>query len=523
MRLARDYEHAEGRDLRGFLDVRRHAGPRRGARGRGARWSPTGLDAVRLMTIHRAKGLEFPVVCVADLGRARAPAGGRGCCSARDGDGRAAARRRSAAATPVPALAYDAARRRGGPRRRRGGAPPALRRDDPRPGAADPLRRRPTASAGPSRAPAARRWTGSSARSPASRARLRARRPSASSSAPGTAAPRACAAALNAPATSARCSPRPRSRPTRGRAAARPPPRCRRRRRWCPRRRRGRGRRRSGSPTRRCRRTPLRLPLLPPARARPAAREPPPPPPEQAAEERGPGRAHARLARARAARGAGLRPPRAAARRARRARCAARWGVEVTAEDVEDVARARRRVRRARRCASGSPPRGASAARRGFAFALEPGGGGPLVNGFVDVIAAEPDGARLVVDYKSRPPGRRRARRGRSSATTRPSGSSTRSPRCATARRASTSRTASSSAPASPWCAATPPPTPPALAEQRLALARGMLEERYPVTDAPAPRAVRRLPRPPRAVLAPGGADARAGSAGAEPGRLRRR
>ena len=28
-----------------------------------------GLDAVRLMTIHRAKGLEFPVVCVADLGR----------------------------------------------------------------------------------------------------------------------------------------------------------------------------------------------------------------------------------------------------------------------------------------------------------------------------------------------------------------------------------------------------------------------------------------------------------------------
>ncbi len=27
------------------------------------------LDAVRLMTIHRSKGLEFPVVCVADLGR----------------------------------------------------------------------------------------------------------------------------------------------------------------------------------------------------------------------------------------------------------------------------------------------------------------------------------------------------------------------------------------------------------------------------------------------------------------------
>ena len=27
------------------------------------------LDAVRLMTIHRAKGLEFEIVCVADLGR----------------------------------------------------------------------------------------------------------------------------------------------------------------------------------------------------------------------------------------------------------------------------------------------------------------------------------------------------------------------------------------------------------------------------------------------------------------------
>ena len=26
-------------------------------------------DTVRLMTVHAAKGLEFPVVCVADLGR----------------------------------------------------------------------------------------------------------------------------------------------------------------------------------------------------------------------------------------------------------------------------------------------------------------------------------------------------------------------------------------------------------------------------------------------------------------------
>jgi ATP-dependent helicase/nuclease subunit A len=37
----------------------------------------------------------------------------------------------------------------------------------------------------------------------------------------------------------------------------------------------------------------------------------------------------------------------------------------------------------------------------GFAFALEPGGGGPLVSGFVDVLAREADGTALIVDYKT--------------------------------------------------------------------------------------------------------------------------
>src|SRR4029078_2079020 len=37
----------------------------------------------------------------------------------------------------------------------------------------------------------------------------------------------------------------------------------------------------------------------------------------------------------------------------------------------------------------------------GFAFTLDQDGAGPLVNGFVDVIAKEPDGTTLVVDYKS--------------------------------------------------------------------------------------------------------------------------
>jgi hypothetical protein len=37
----------------------------------------------------------------------------------------------------------------------------------------------------------------------------------------------------------------------------------------------------------------------------------------------------------------------------------------------------------------------------GFAFELSPGGGGPLVSGFVDVLARERDGAFLIVDYKT--------------------------------------------------------------------------------------------------------------------------
>ena len=69
MRLAGEFERAEGRDLRGFLAdaaARDLAEAREGE----AALESDGLDAVRLMTIHRAKGLEFPVVCVADLGRA---------------------------------------------------------------------------------------------------------------------------------------------------------------------------------------------------------------------------------------------------------------------------------------------------------------------------------------------------------------------------------------------------------------------------------------------------------------------
>ena len=68
LRLARRFEASEGRDLRAFLDHVEYledaikAEPDAPVEG-------VEPDAVRLMTIHAAKGLEFPVVCVADLGR----------------------------------------------------------------------------------------------------------------------------------------------------------------------------------------------------------------------------------------------------------------------------------------------------------------------------------------------------------------------------------------------------------------------------------------------------------------------
>jgi ATP-dependent exoDNAse (exonuclease V) beta subunit len=68
MRMAREFEAEQGRDLRGFIDLvveRDLIAAREGE----APLEAEQLDAVRLMTVHRAKGLEFGVVCVADLGK----------------------------------------------------------------------------------------------------------------------------------------------------------------------------------------------------------------------------------------------------------------------------------------------------------------------------------------------------------------------------------------------------------------------------------------------------------------------
>jgi ATP-dependent helicase/nuclease subunit A len=68
MRLAREYEADEGRDLRGFIDGVAERDVIQTREGE-APLEAEALDAVRLMTVHRAKGLEFPVVCLADLGK----------------------------------------------------------------------------------------------------------------------------------------------------------------------------------------------------------------------------------------------------------------------------------------------------------------------------------------------------------------------------------------------------------------------------------------------------------------------
>ena len=71
LRVARRYEASEGRELRGFLDhVAHHQDGLSGAEP-DAPVADGETDAVRLMSIHAAKGLEFDVVCVADLGRAQ--------------------------------------------------------------------------------------------------------------------------------------------------------------------------------------------------------------------------------------------------------------------------------------------------------------------------------------------------------------------------------------------------------------------------------------------------------------------
>ena len=160
MRLAAEFERNEGRDLRTFL-VQAAESTKRDEREGLAPVQAEDHDGVRIMTVHGAKGLEFPVVAVPELDRGltppttpsdiwigrpsddgRPPLRAQACLPDRQVDG---------------CLGADRARRRGEGGRGRGVMPPGLRGGDPRPGAADPVRRR--TSPRTSRSRGARRQT----------------------------------------------------------------------------------------------------------------------------------------------------------------------------------------------------------------------------------------------------------------------------------------------------------------------------------------------------------------------------
>ena len=494
MRLARDYEHAEGRDLRGFISFAVTQDLAEAREGEAALESE-GLDAVRLMTIHRAKGLEFPVVCVADLGRLGA--GGRprlllgrersgGEASGRDSQTVGLRLAVLGGGDPVPALAYDRlaaeedradaeeerrllyvamtrARERlilsGGadcerwPRAAARWRPAGLDRARDRRRPARPLRRR----GGRSRRGAHLGRPRRACALPPQRARHRRR------GAPrGRAGPRRTAPQRRARHRAARAA--------EGDAAAAG---------------RGRGRRQqrlSYSALQAYARCGYRFYLQRVLGLAPE--EPPPLPPEEAAgeeTERLEARVRGSLVHALLEKldfGRPEAPPAADVEA-----LAKQFRIEVTADDVEDV-----RSLVGAFAASPLCERLAAAQRvrreAGFAFTLEPGGGGSLVNGFVDVIAAEHGGGRLVVDYK----------------TDRLDGAE---PADVIARDYETQRTVYALAalrdgaehvdvaycflerPAEPVVRRFSATDAPALAERVVSLARGVLDEHYPVTDAP--------------------------------------
>jgi ATP-dependent helicase/nuclease subunit A len=106
MRLAREWRGGHGSDLRGFVNLlQTRAGG--GDRESEAPVEGEALDAVRLMTIHRSKGLEFPVVCVADLGRQVVPRVGALVKVGRDGESLGLRLRRPGFAERVNVLAYE--------------------------------------------------------------------------------------------------------------------------------------------------------------------------------------------------------------------------------------------------------------------------------------------------------------------------------------------------------------------------------------------------------------------------------
>ena len=392
MRLAREFERAEGRDLRGFLAdaaARDLAEAREGE----AALESEGLDAVRLMTIHRAKGLEFPVVCVADLGR---QSGGRRSPLLVGRDGSPGLRLYALGggdSVPTPAwerLAAAEAQADAEEERRLfyvamtraqellilAGGTDTGKWPAPRPGGPpiDWIARAVggDGAAAPGAAIVARDWDGRPARvlcrlnTPETLpAQALSPRPPARS-APSTALPAK-------PASVPRSPQRPRPAPQRlSYSQVADYAKC---------------------GYRFYLRRILRLP-------------PVEPPPLDAQPEGEPVVAAGLDARTRgsivhaALEALDLADPVPPAPEAVAELAGRRFGAQLASEEVEDI-------RQLVAAFAASPLRArlanASAIRReaGFAFTLEPDGAGPLVNGFVDAIASEPDGTTLVVDYKS--------------------------------------------------------------------------------------------------------------------------
>ncbi len=389
MRLARDYERAEGPDLRGLVSYAVTQDLAEAREGEAALESD-GLDAVRLMTIHRAKGLEFPVVCVADLGR--------GAVTVRDrllvGDGGAVGLRLApiGGGDAIPALAWD-----------------ALAQEERR--AEDEEERR-LFYVAMTRARERLILSGG-----VDRERLPAPRPAGPPidwiwralggevTEPETVVERAGARLLcrvNTPDTVGTVLPQ---------AALSPA-----------------GRPRAGAPGTALPDAPAVLPA-PPARPRPAPqrlsysalgsyarcgyrfylervlglpRVPPPPDDEIARGDEPVGGLDPRVRGSlvhRLLEDLDYARPSAPGVEAV-AELAAAWGLEPTRAELEDVRALVAAFARSPLCA-----RLASARRTRteapFSFTLDPAGGGPLVTGFLDAVAFEPDGGALIVDYKS--------------------------------------------------------------------------------------------------------------------------
>ena len=107
-RLAAAFERDRGRDVRGLADLAT-AELEAEARETDAPVELGDVKAVRLMSVHAAKGLEFPVVCIADLGRQRPADGDEDLLVA---DGRIGLRLVGLDGTSEPALDYGPLRDR---------------------------------------------------------------------------------------------------------------------------------------------------------------------------------------------------------------------------------------------------------------------------------------------------------------------------------------------------------------------------------------------------------------------------